>query len=440
MRAGQLVALLLATIATPLPAELRPPVPLRTPALLVPEASIGSGLTPEASVRVSLDARGRVEKIEVLSIVPSSDFDEVFRSAIVDVLSEWRYAPQLRDGAAEPTRLEWRIRFPARAAEARGGAHDEILPMAVGRIDGADAESRRAAILALPEKQRLALLDEELRAALATLDQARTRKASTARFVVHTDAEHADVAQGIANNLEAIFNVLAQELIPGIDRLPERYKIQVVAYRTRSSYVDLMSRTPTFEWSSGYYHPAGLIAFHLEQQTNDDVLSLLLHEATHAFFDRHLVQRGVALPRWLGEGFAEYVGNSEIRKGRLVPGKTVRGKYVIAGGGVARIDTSGGQQLDEAKRALRKGEGLSLRDLLGAEPDTFYGERRSLYYASAWLLVHYLRDGGDGWATERFPKFLLYLAEGYPAEAALRALYGPIDVADGAFRDYVRSF
>jgi len=425
--------------ASPLVAAVEPPIPLRTPPPMVPEETAGSGLAPEARVRISIDARGAVAAVEVLTIEPVTENDALYRAELVETLSRWRYAPQRRDGVPEPTRLEWRVRFPAReaadAAPAPGGG-----PLATLALAGADAESRRSRILALPDPQRLALLSAQVATARALLAPGRTREASTDHVVVYSDADEPETAAKVAGNVEAIFRTLALELLPGIAQLPERLKLQVVAYRSRSSYAALLGAMPFYEWSAGFYSPAGLIAFHLEQPTSDAATSLLLHEATHAFLDRHIVRRGVALPRWLGEGFADYVGNSEIRKGRLVPGRTVRGRYELWRGGISRIDTGGGLQIDRVKQALKKGRGLSVPELLESTPETFYGEDRELFYGSAWLLVHFLRDGSPGWAAERFPNLLLYLAEGYPAASAVRTLYGAPAGLDAAFRDYVKDF
>jgi TonB family protein len=437
---GALVALAAALVAGAAAAEVVPPVPLRTPPPLVPEATAGRGLAPEAAVRVAIDARGRVERVEVLSIAPSSEFDELFRAELVETLSDWRYAPQIRDGVAEGTTLEWRVRFPARAADQ---SPDRALERGLepAWVPGLDSESRRARILALPEQQRLALLEAETSAALRLLDREGLERHASARFLVTTDAGNPEIAAGIANNLEAIFNVLAQVILPGIELAPEKYKIQVVVYRSHQAYLQMIRELESYEWSAGFYSPTGLIAFHLEQPSNEAVMSLMLHEATHAFLDRHVVRRGVALPRWLGEGFAEYVGNSEIRRGKLTPGKTRRAQYeLIRSGGAVLVETGAALRVDRARQALRRGEGLGVEKLLDASAETFYGENRDLYYASAWLLTHFLRDGASGWSTEKFPRLLLYLAEGYPLPAAFADVYGPPAELDRAFREYVRSF
>src|SRR5512143_1364276 len=173
-----LVASLAVALAAPGAAVVVPPVPVRTPQLFVPDEIAGSGLAPEAAVRVTIDARGTVTRVETLSITPSSEYDELFRARLTETLSRWRYAPQLRDGVPEATTLEWRVRFPARPADASAPA--ELAAEDVARLPpGADAEERRAAVLALPEAQRLALLDAEVRTARGILDPRRTHQAAT---------------------------------------------------------------------------------------------------------------------------------------------------------------------------------------------------------------------------------------------------------------------
>jgi TonB family protein len=409
------------------------PFAIRTPQLMVPDEAAGSGLSPEVAVRLAIDERGRVSAVDVRSITPASDFDAFFRKEVVETLSEWRFAPATKDGMPVASTLDWRVRFPVKAAvEERSHV---FAPM-----PGADFEERRAAILALPLTMRRGMLEAEGRAALELLDSKKKTEAATPRFIVRTDADDPRVASVIGGNLEAIFNVLAAELLPGVELQPEPYKLLVFVYRTRSQYQAFVANYPFGDGSSGYYSGTGVIAFSLEQPTSDEIMNILLHEATHAFLDRHILRPGVALPRWLGEGFAEYVGNSAVQKGRLQPGKTFAHKFAFQGSAVAGFRTEAGFNLDEARTALRKGKGLGVKELLDASPEIFYGERSKLFYASSWLLVHYLRDGSPESAASRFPQLLLYLAEGYPQLAAFRAVYGAVDVADADFRRYVKEF
>lgn len=383
------------------------PLAIHAPPLLVPEETAGSGLAPEAAVKISIDPRGTVTEVEVVSIDPSTDQDELFRARLVETLSKWRFAPATRDGKTEASVLDWRVRFPARPRQV------SMTIDAAGPLPGGDAEERRSAVLALSQVQRRRLLAAQARIAGGVLDAKRRHQASSPRFVVHSDADDRKVAATVAGNLEAIFNILAQELLPGISLEPEPYKVEVFVYRDRSGFEALLGGMPVYEWSPGLYSPAGLIALHLEQPSSDALTSLLLHEATHAFLDRHVVRPGVAVPRWLSEGFADYVGNSRVKGGRLLPGKTLTRRFEMQRGGtLLNVQTAAGASLEEAKRALRAGKGLGVRALLEASPEILYGQTSSLYYASSWLLVHYLRDGSDGWARQRFPQLLLYLVEG----------------------------
>jgi hypothetical protein len=426
--------LCLAAVLLPGAAVAEGPLAIHAPPLLVPEETAGSGLAPEAAVKIAVDARGAVTRVDVVSITPASEQDDLFRRRLVETLSQWRFAPAIRDGVPQPSTLDWRVRFAARPQQA-GAQVDVAAP-----LPGGDAEQRRSAVLALPQEQRRKLLEAQARIALGALDARRRHEAASPRFVVHSDADDPKVASTVAGNLEAIFNVLSQELLAGISLQPEPYKVQVFVYRDRARYHALLQEMPTYEWSSGFYSPAGMIAMHLEQTSSDAVLALLMHEATHAFLDRHVVRPGVALPRWLGEGFADYIGNSQVKDGRLLPGRTLSRKLEMQSGAVVGVRTTAAAQLEEARRALRGGKGLGVRAMLDASPRTFYGDESLLYYASSWLLVHYLRDGEPGWAAERFPRLLLYLAEGYPQTAAFRTVYGSPEAADAAFRQYVKSF
>ena len=428
-----LATLLFAALALVPPALADGPLAIHSPTLLIPPETAGVGIAPEVAVKLKIDARGKVTAVDVVSITPASEYDALFRQQVIDTLSHWRFAPATKDGHAVESSLDWRVRFPVTTAEQRMGVQ------VTSPLVGGDAEQRRAAVMALPQERRRKLLEIQTRAAIAFLDPKRTHEASSQRFAVRSDGDEA-VAKTVAGNLEAIFNVLASELMPGISLQAEPYKVQVVAFSSAAQYQAFAAAQLPFERSAGFYSPAGLIVFHLEQPTSDDVTSILLHEATHAFLDRHVVRPGVALPRWLGEGFADYVGNSAIKNGRLQPGKTIRRKFEFNRGQLVGFETGAGARLDEAKQALRRGEGLGLRQMLEASPEIFYGAKSRLYYASSWLLVHYMRDGDPGWSANRFPQLLLYLAEGYPQTAAVRTVYGDAGAAEQAFRQYVKSF
>ncbi len=393
-------------------------------------------------MKVDLDDRGRVVEVHTLGVEPSSRYDDLFRQVTRDQILTWRYAPAIQGGKAVPATLEWTIKFrPGQTAAEGGEATDgPWLPLFDAAPGG--VEAKRARIMALPVEQRAALLRQQSSVAETFIDRQHRQRFDTPRFVVVSDAQAPDTAKIVAGNLEAVFNVIQGLFGDRIEPQPERYKIIVYMYASRESFDRLKTELEVYEWSEGFYSPAGLFAFHLQQPTMQVLLGLMMHEATHAFVDRVLVQPGSYLPRWLGEGFAEYVGNSEIKKGQLIPGRTAGDKFMlIPGYGPVRASARPRLSVKDVKLKIRRGEGLTVEELVSADADAFYGEKRSLYYPMSWLLVHFLRHGEPEWAEREFPAFMLYAAEGYAAAAALEAVYGVTPAGlETRFRDYVRKF
>ncbi len=412
--------------------ESRPLIPLRNPKPAPPFEAAGSGVAPEVSLEITVDERGRVAGVRTLEIEPSTPFDAAFERAAREALLEWRYAPALEDGLPVPKTLRWTYQFGELPGEA-GDFHRGPWWL----LD--DPEDLLRRVWAMPDEMRRRKLDEEARKAEAFLHRPNRRRADSPRFVVVSDSDEASVAEAVAGNLEATFNVLDDLL--AIAPEPERYKVVVYVYRSRSSFAGLMESIEDYEWVDGYYHPLGLIALHLEMATGEAVLGMLLHEATHAYLDRHVTRPGIPFPRWLNEGFAEYVDNSDIRKGTLVPGRVPRGRFRLAVGRLVRETPGSTLSLADVKRTIRQGNGLSLEQILAAGPDVFYGEKRGLYYPTSWLLVHFLRHGAPSWAEREFRDLVLYIAEGYAAREAIETVYrAPLSALDGEFVRYLETF
>lgn len=401
----------------------RPPVELRSPPVLYPTEATGTGLEPEVEVRVTVDRVGRVSSTEVLGIRPSSEFDAAFRRAIVETVGSWRYAPRLEAGRPVDSVLTWTVQF--RSSEETGtgswAGPSSMLLRGIGETPG---ETRRRQILELPVAQRLVLLRGQVQAATALLDPESVRRHESPRFVVLTDSGVKGLAQNVADNLEAIFGVLQDMFGGSLGAQSERYKIVAVVFERKDSFRRLRPTLGAGEWPDGFYSSAGLLAFHLEMARADSLLGLMLHEGTHAFFDRHLVRRGRRLDGWLGEGIAEYIGNSKIKSGRLQPGRLRRRRFYLTSGGGAALETDPQRELETVRLAVRGGRALSLREIVTAGGEVFYGEKRHLFYPMSWILVHYLRHGRPEWESGPFLDFLLYVVEGYDARQALEAAYG----------------
>lgn len=414
------------------------PVALYTPPLYSPEEVAGTGLAPQAAVEVDVDPSGVVSAVRVLSIEPSTEFDDAYVAKTTETLLRWRYAPATSDGEPVGTTLSWNVKFRPLAAR-----EDEPEVGSVVRLDslaGGSRARRWADLLGLREELRVELLQRLVDTATEFMDADALKRVDTPRFVVLTDAPSDEAARILAQNLEATFGTLFGLLGDDLAPQPATRRLAVFVYSERRAYTSMQKRIEGFEWSAGFYNPLGLLAFHLEMPSPAQLLGTLLHEGTHAWVDLHLVKPGVVFPQWLGEGLAEYVGNSEIKRGKLVPGRTRRSDVYRAPGVMFRAKSEVQLGLEDVRIRMRKGETPDLARLVAAEPDEFYGEDRAMYYMLGWLLVHFLRHGEDDWAEERFPRLLLYAAEGYPATEAIRELYGDLSDLDAAFEKYVRRF
>lgn len=415
--------------------ESRPPVFLRGSLVLTPVEAAGTGLEPEAKIQVTIDARGEVSRVEVLEIRPPSDYDAYFKDALIEAISTWRYAPARVDGEPVATDLEWTVKFRPREKRGEGSR-----PLFLAEESYAE---ERAQILAMPLELRAKLLLTIADRATEQL-QENPQRAESRRFLVFADGDPG-MADLMARNFESTLIFLDRIFAEPIELQPEPYRWLVFVYSHRTAFESLRSAVGiTYEWPASFYHPAGFLAFHREVATNEDLISVMMHEITHAYLDRFLVRPGVTSPRWLSEGLANYIGLSSVdRKGRLEPGKVEKSRFMLYPpftSGATRAATQGGLHWKELQDAMRKGEGLSVAELLATEKDVFYGEKLRFYYGASLLLVHYLRHGGDGW-EERFSKLLTYIVEGYPAAAVLEAVYGlsPAEM-DEPFQEYVRAF
>jgi hypothetical protein len=427
-----------ASTAAPTP-ELsdRAAVPLHTPPLMTPVEAAATGIAPEVTVRALIDATGRLTEAKIVKIEPSTELDEHFERVTRETLLSWRYAPAVKEGRQVESRFEWIMQFVELGEQEEGGGAFNWHHLARAEQE---SQSYRQHILSLPLDKRAQMLAKYAEKAMKHLDAEEITKFASPRIVVYSDAPDKSTAEKVAQNLEATFYVLADLLQPWAIPYPEPYRVVVFVYSQQASFEAMKRDIRGIEWAAGFYNPLGLIAFHMEMSSDDALLSVMLHEATHAYLDRYVARPGVLLPRWLDEGLCDYIGDSRIKKKHLVPGKTRGSAIYRTPWGLTMGPSQSRLTLDGVKLAIKKGEALSLEEMVGADRQTFYGEKRRLYYAMSWLLVHFLRHGEEGWGEEKFPKLVLYVAEGYQPAEALRQFYADPADLEPLFRNYVKKF
>jgi Tfp pilus assembly protein PilF len=118
----------------------------------------------------------------------------------------------------------------------------------------------------------------------------------------------------------------------------------------------------------GYFHRAAdEYALAMSVDEGDESASIVFHEYTHL-----LVQRARALPIWLNEGLAEYFSSFALAS---------RGRSAEIGRPIPRHVRLLRQRFVPLSALLAVSASSELYD---------EGERRSIFYAEAWALTHYL--------------------------------------------------
>jgi len=145
-------------------------------------------------------------------------------------------------------------------------------------------------------------------------------------------------------------------------------------------------------------------------------LRVVLHEYAH-----FLVQNTSGhLPPWANEGLAGFYETFQDRSG---------GKSALIG--LAN---------DTYVAMLRDSELMPLKKLLAIEytsSEYNEGERRSLFYAESWALMHYLQLGSRPRAAQ-LAQYLARLHEGEDPNAVFAGVFGDSAILERELRDYLR--
>jgi tetratricopeptide (TPR) repeat protein len=185
----------------------------------------------------------------------------------------------------------------------------------------------------------------------------------------------------------------------------------------------LKALLPAYWEVKGHAHPAGLYAPGEERhfvavRTNtegDNPYEVVYHEYTHAIMNLNF--RG--LPVWLGEGLAEFFGNSAIHDNNVQIGKIA--PYHL--------------------RVLQQERLIPIDALLQADTNSpYYSEqnRVSVFYAESWTIVHYLMLDPEARKNQLLIKFLsAWDASGNQLEAAQKT-FGNLRDFSRAMEQYAR--
>ena len=194
--------------------------------------------------------------------------------------------------------------------------------------------------------------------------------------------------------------------------------VVIVVFRTKRTFEPFM---PLFNGRrvevAGYFlNRPGVNYIAMSLDSGDAAWRIVFHEYTHLLVSAALAD----VPVWFDEGVAEYNSTFQAESnGR----KATLGRIV------------------ETHILLLREQFIPLRELMAVRHDsTLYneGDRRSIFYAESWALMHYLMIG----KPERLPqlgKYLALYAAGAPTDRAFRDAFGGDEtVLEKELRQYVR--
>lgn len=313
---------------------------------------------------------------------------------------------------------------------------DEPLLDKLARTETAEEEAR-IDFDSLPVEQREAIAEQANELASKFFVSRPIKRLRGERFTILTDLANNEYIHRISGNLESTFEVL-DTLFEG-NPPEDAASIPVYVYRESVSF-DTLAVTLDSPDATGIYLPGiPLLAFGMDAPSGQSMAGIMIHEATHAYVDRNVRPSGVYFPLWFEEGIAEYVGNSEIRKGKLLLG-TLRRKQRLRLGDIVstNVKSRAYLQLDSLRKSLRKTGGPTLSEVLSADRSTIYGEDKHVYYAASWAFVHFLRHNREDSFRGRFQKLVEELCDGKESLEAVRSVYGDLTALEKAYRRYVR--
>lgn len=229
---------------------------------------------------------------------------------------------------------------------------------------------------------------------------AKWKHAETDHFIVHY--RRATEAQRVVREIEFALWYAARSLGVGKERYAKKSHIYV--FQDTSEWeqfrFEAMALSGVTEWSASFAHGDELF-LHIGGPGEGFDSETLAHETTHAVVAR--LYPGHRWPKWLNEGFAEFVGTASIaaRKGLWTQGL----------------------QKDLPDATMAPLELVAIKQYPKGNKEDPLGEFHEVhrFYQSSQKLVRFLMTA---YPKERFPRFVDVIVGGATFEEALLKTYG----------------
>ncbi len=222
--------------------------------------------------------------------------------------------------------------------------------------------------------------------------------------------------RSIAARLEQ-FRASFTQLLPGL-QYTRQVPTTIVVFNSMKAYGPFRPSN-----SAGHFVPGpdeNFIVLTTELGSAQDAYSVIFHEYTHLLLN-HSNWRDI--PTWVNEGLAEYYSTFAIS-------------------GADRVAVGGA--IPAHLFHLRQESMLPLATLFAVNSNSpYYNEesKQTVFYAQAWLLVHYLMQGDGGARRDQLPRFVQLLQAGSPANSAFRdAFHLDPNEMEPLLANYLRNF
>ena len=235
-------------------------------------------------------------------------------------------------------------------------------------------------------------------------------RVQTKNFTLVGNASEKDMRQ-VATKLEQFRDVFTRLFTAA--RFTSPVPTTVLVFKSKSSYKPFALPN-----AAGYFQKGEDVNYiTLSTETYaDDPFSIIYHEYVHLMIDNTVGN----VPAWFNEGLAEYYSTFAIEEDRKV---------------------HLGELIPYHLMTLREEKLLPLRKLFAVDlysPEYNEKDKKGIFYAQSWALVHYLMFANNTERRSQLGKFINYIGAGAAIEDAFkRAFQTDIETMEKELKKYV---
>ncbi len=225
-------------------------------------------------------------------------------------------------------------------------------------------------------------------------------------FFLIGNASEKEIRQ-VATKLEQ-FRETFRRLFPR-NKFTSSIQTNVVVFKNASSYKPFKPKRAdgkVDEWIAGYFQSGedvNYITLSTEGE-KENTYGTIFHEYVHFLLDTHFGKSEV--PPWFNEGLAEYYQTFQIQEDSKILLGNIQDSHLLL---------------------LQQNKLIPLKTFFQIDNYSLHqnaNHSRSIFYAQAWALIHYLIQGNKGANGENLSKFLTLIMNKAEPEQAFQQIFG----------------